>query len=328
MSARTAVVTGATGFLGLNLVEELLGQGWEVVALHRDPAAAERLERLGTEPVRADILDPDSLVQAIPEHADAVFHVAGDTSMWARHRDRQHRVNVEGTRNVVRASMARGVGRLVHTSSVAVYGFHDGVITEDLSHLGEGSWITYLRTKALAEREVRAGIVGGLDAVILNPANIVGRYDIRNWARMFTIVASGKLPGAPPGEGSFAHVRAVARAHVAARERGRTGENYLLGGVDATYRDVVERIGGLVGREGPVRVTPCWLLHLLGRASTGIARFTGKEPDITPEAVAIVCARLVCSSRKAVEELGYRPEPLEAMLADCHAWLAEQGLLG
>ncbi len=328
MSARTAFVTGASGFLGLNLVEELLEQGWRVVALHRDPAAAERLARLGSEPARGDLLDPDSLVRAIPEHADAVFHVAGDTSMWARHRDRQHRVNVEGTRNVVRTAAARGVDRLVHTSTVAVYGFPDGIITEELPQAGADSWIGYLKTKAMAEREVRAGIVEGLDAVIVNPANIVGRYDTRNWARMFTMVARGKLPGAPPGEGSFAHARAVARAHVAAWERGRTGENYLLGGVDATYREVVERIGGLVGREGPVRVTPCWLLRLLGRASSGIARFTGKEPDITPEAVAIVCARLVCSSRKAIDELGYRPEPLDAMLADCHGWLVEQGLLG
>ena len=268
MSTPTAVVTGATGFLGLNLVEELRERGWRVLALHREGSPVERLTGTGAEPVRADILDPAALLRAVPEGADALFHVAGDTSMWSGNARRQERVNVEGTRNVVRVALERRVGRLVHTSSVAVYGFHDGVITEDLPHLGADSWITYLRTKALAEREVRAGLGEGLDAVIVNPANIVGRYDTRNWARMFLMVAAGRLPGAPPGEGSFAHAREVARVHVAAWERGRTGANYLVGGVDATYREVLERIGALVGREGPVRTGPSLPTRAPIRSST------------------------------------------------------------
>jgi len=328
VSGRTAVVTGSTGFLGLNLVEELLERGWRVVALHREGSPVERLDDRGVEAAQADLLDPGALRAAIPERADALFHVAGDTSMWARHRRRQERINVEGTRNVVRAALERGVGRLVHTSTVAVFGPCSEVVTEDMPHGGAESWIGYLRTKALAEREVRAGIAEGLDAVILNPANIVGRYDTRNWGRLFLMMERGALPGAPPGEGSFAHARAVARAHVEAWHRGRTGENYLLGGVDATYHEVTERIGAMVGHDRSLRVVPCWILALMGRVSAWAALATGREPDMTPEAVALVCARMVCSSRKAMQELDYRPVPLDTMLVDCHAWLLEQGLLG
>ncbi len=327
MSGGTAVVTGATGFLGLNLVEVLLEHGWRVVALHRGGPSVERLRGLDVERAAADVTDPESLLRAIPRGADAVFHVAGDTSMWKRNRERQWRVNVEGTGNVVRAALDRGVHRLVHTSTIAVWGFHDGVITEDSPRRGEDSWIGYLRTKALAEREVRAGIERGLDAVIVNPANIVGRYDTRNWSRMFLMVAGGKLPGAPTGEGSFAHAREVARAHLEAWHRGKSGENYLLGGADATYREVVERIGVLVGRGGSVRTAPPWILRVVARLAEMGARFTGREPDMTPEGVALVTARVICSSRKAEQELGYRPVSLEDMLADCHAWLVEEGML-
>src|SRR5207244_2429844 len=109
-------------------------------------------------------------------------------------------------------------------------------------HLGRGSWFHYMHTKALAEEEVRAGIGRGLDAVFLNPANIIGPYDRHNWARLILLAAAGKLPTIPPGRGSFCHATEVARAHLAAAERGRTGENYILAGADASFADVFRTI--------------------------------------------------------------------------------------
>ncbi len=328
MAPRTAFVTGGTGFLGQNLVRELVAGGWRVTVLHRPSSNVEPLRGLGVDLAAGDVLDAASIERAMPQRVDAVFHAAADLSFWRPARERQERINVLGTRNVVRAALARRAGRFVHTSSIAVYGFSDGVITEESPRLGERSWIHYFRTKALAEREVRAGIERGLDAVIMNPANVVGRYDVRNWSRLFTLVHARKLPALPTGEGSFTHARETARAHVAAVDRGRTGENYLLGGADAGYAEVIRLIARLLGDPEPGGALPPVALRAAARVSLWLSYLTRREPDITPEGVAVVLGRQRCSSEKAERELGYRPAALETMFRDCMDWMVETGRLG
>jgi nucleoside-diphosphate-sugar epimerase len=119
----------------------------------------------------------------------------------------------------------------------------------------------------------------------------------------------------------------VAAAQLAAWERGRRGHHYLLGGADASFLELVQAIGSLLGRPTPTRTTPAWLSKLAGRLSLWGSYLTGREPDLTPEKATLLSAELLCSSHKAERELGYRPIPLETMLADCHRWLLEQGLL-
>lgn len=212
MARRTAFVTGATGFIGLNLVERLTAEGWHVVAFHRATSNLATLKSFGAVCRAGELADPASVAIAMPEQVDAVFHVAGDVSLWSRYNAEQTRTNIEGTRAVVQAAIDRGARRFVHTSSIAAYGFHDRRIDESSEQLGAQSWINYMRTKALAEEIVREGITRGLDAVIMNPAHVIGRYDRANWVRLFMMVATGKLPGVPPGRGSFAHAAAVAAA--------------------------------------------------------------------------------------------------------------------
>ena len=286
---RTAFVTGANGFLGLNLVEELLAQDWRVIALHRAGSDIRYLQRMPAERAGGDVTDRDSLLRALPGGVDAVFHVAGDTGLWSRNNAQQDRVNVEGTRNMVAAAMARGAKRFLHTSTVSAYGLQRGRIDESAQQLGRISPVNYQRSKFLAEEEVRAGIARGLDAVILNPGAIMGAYDTHNYARVTMLVVAGTLPGVPPGSLPFCHVREVAKAHIAAFERGRKGENYLLGGA---------------------------MSHL-----------TGREPRLTPEAARMVTREMSCDCAKAVRELGFRPVPLHEMVADCVDWLASEGLL-
>ena len=187
--------------------------------------------------------DAESLKDAIPPNVDAVFHVAGDTSLWKAANLQQNRTNIDGTRNMVEAALAAGAKRFIHTSSIAAYGLIREPFDETAAQRGGQSWINYFRSKFQGEREVHKGIGNGLDAVILNPPHIVGRYDSRNWARMIVMVDQQKLPGVPPGGGSFTHGEAVAKAHLAAFERGRTGENYLLAGVDSNYVEFVKIIG-------------------------------------------------------------------------------------
>jgi nucleoside-diphosphate-sugar epimerase len=327
MATKTAFLTGATGFLGRNLLDELLAQGWEVTALHRASSDLEGLRELPVHLAQGDLHQPESLVAALPERVDAVFHVAGNTSLWPPASQRQYRDNVEGTRHMVAAALARGARRFVHTSSFVVYDPSQGPVTEASPRTGADSSVSYYRTKALAEEEVRVAIERGLDAVILQPAHIVGPYDRDNWARVLRMVYQDKLPGVPPGAGSFADSRQVARAHVAAWERGGCGESYLLGGTDASFVELIRTAGKIVGRDVPSRPTPAFLLRLLGRLSLFASYFTRREPELTPDAVRLVVERHYCRSDKAERELGYRAVSLREMVEASYRWLREAGEL-
>lgn len=316
-----AFVTGGTGFLGLHVIDALLEARWQVVALHRPTSRLDALHERSVTLVPGDITDADSLHSAAPQHIDAIYHLAGDTNMWRANNARQACVNVGGTRNVVELGLRRSVRRLVHTSSIAAYGFSESTVTEDTPQRGQASWINYFRTKALAEDEVRAGVERGLDAVILNPANVIGPYDRHNWSQLIAMVHSGRLPGAPPGSGSFCAAQAVAQAHVAAFEKGQCGANYLLGGSDASYLELIRLIGRAVGRHVPRRATPAFVLRALARLSDGLSRITGKEPQLTPEKVALVTAHWQCASARAVREIEYSPVALIDMVSDCVAWM-------
>lgn len=327
MTPRTAFVTGGTGFLGRHVVEVLRDQGWRVRAFHRPSSDIGPLRELGVDLWKGSLEREADLLEAIPEAVDAVFHVAGNTSLWRPHNQQQYRDNVENSGRVAEAARKRDAGIFVHTSSVTVYGFQEGVLTEDSPHRGESSWIHYARTKALAEQEVREVTKKGLKAVFINPGHIVGPYDTHNWSRMIRMIQEESLPGVPPGGGSFAHARAVAEAHVAAVDRGRPGENYLLGGVDTSFLEVVQAIGRLLDKPVPAKASPALLLKAVGWFSLGFSYLTGREPDITPEGAALVCDTLRMDSSKSMRELGYEMIPLEDMLRDCLEWMRGEGLL-
>ena len=210
-SPKTAFVTGATGFLGLNLIAQLTALGWNVLALHRAQSKLQYLKRFPVQLAEGSIEDAASLERALPEDVDAVFHVAADVSFWSAHNARQARTNIDGTRHMVAVALKRGVKKFIHTSTTSVYGFPREPFDETAPHLGKHSWFNYMHTKTVAEEEVRLGIARGLDAVLLNPANIVGPYDANNWSRLIRLAAAGKLPRVPPGRASFCHVVEVAR---------------------------------------------------------------------------------------------------------------------
>lgn len=326
--AQTAFLTGATGFVGAHLARQLTEQGWQVTALVRPSASLQDLEGLELDLRHGDITDYDSLVAAVPEGVDSIFHVAANTSIWSRDRALQERVNVGGTENILRIAQAKSTRRLVHTSSFVVWGFHEQSINETTPWTEGDEWINYLRTKRLAERRVKAAVADrGLDAVICNPAHILGPGDRHNWSRMIRLVNDGKLPGVPPGGGAFADVRAVAAAHIAAFHRGERGANYLLGGEDVLFLELVTTIGELLGRSVPAKASPAWQLAFAGRLSNLVARFNGKAPDITPEGAAMICRHIHCDSQRAVQTLGYTFTPLRQLLIDSIEWLRREGLL-
>lgn len=326
--SRTAFVTGADGFVGVNLVEELLDSGWQVTAMHRADARLSRLEQLAARRVVGEITDYRSLRELMPKQVDAVFHAATNTSLWSRQRVEQLKVNVKGTRNAVRAALETGAGRFIHTSSLVAYGLHGGTVSEETPPRGLGSTINYVRSKALAEREVRQGISRGLNAVILNPAHIIGPYDEHNWSRLFRMIERGRLPTIPGGGGSFCHVRSVARAHVAAVDHGRAGANYLLGGADSSYVGLARAIARLINVPIRPRSLPLPAMRVLARLDELMSPLLFREPELTVDAVELLSTNIYCRNARAVAELGYEPLPLTTLLEDCHHWLLSAGRLG
>ncbi len=324
---RTAFVTGATGFIGLNLVEQLVLADWDVVAFHRPASDLAVLSSFPVRRAQGDLLDPGSLRRAMPSEVDAVFHVAADLSFWSRNDTRQTAVNVGGTENVVEAAIASGARRFVHTSTWNTYGLEQGELHENSAQLGGGSWINYNRTKFLAEQKVREAVGRGLDAVILNHCHIMGRYDRRGWARIIIDLCTRWIPVAPPGAGTFCHAEEVAKAHIAAAERGRTGSNYLLGGDFATFLALLQAVGQVAGCRAPERVLPPGAFRLAARLNLMLGTLTGKEPALTPEGAAMVTVSAKVVSELAQRELGYRPAPLKTMIEDSHRWLRAEGLL-
>jgi dihydroflavonol-4-reductase len=327
MVGRSAFITGGTGFLGLNLVEQLTAQQWQVIALHRPSSDIRLLRKLPVRLIEGDILEPDSLRRAMPQGVDAVFHVAADISMWSGHNARQTRINVDGTRCVVEAALRAGAGRMVHTSTWNTYGLWQRAIHEELPQRGGESRVNYDRTKLLAEEEVREGIARGLDAVIVNPSHIMGRYDRKGWSQLIIAAHERWMPGVPPGAGTFCHAEAVARAHIAAAEHGQRGTNYLMSGADASFVELFAVINEVTGSHVPLRPLPAALFRLPARLSAAWAALAGREPALTPEGAEIAIARARVTSRRAEEKLGYRPAPLRALIEDCYRWLLAEGLL-
>jgi nucleoside-diphosphate-sugar epimerase len=325
---RTAFVTGGTGFLGLNLIEQLTQAGWRVVALHRRQSNLTYLKRFDVDLVEGAVEDRTSLERVLPPEVDAVFHVAADVSFWSRNNLRQTQCNVDGTHNMVAAALARGARKFIHTSSSGVYGLQRQPFDETAPKLGRDSWVNYMRTKAQAEEEVLRGIEHGLDAVMLNPANIIGRYDVLGWARLMRLALDAKLARVPPGSSSFCHGPEVARAHIAAVTQGRTGANYLLGGPDAQYVELLTTLGEVAGRAIRTRTAPKPAVRFAARVGGLISRFTRREPVITLEGAAYLCSNLICRSDRAVAELGYAIVPLRAMVEDWYRWSMAEGIIG
>jgi dihydroflavonol-4-reductase len=324
---KTAFVTGGTGFIGINLVELLVREGWTVTALHRPSSNLTYLKRFPVALCEGSITDRESLARAVPQGTEVVFHVAGDTNFWSKRNAQQTANNVDGTRNMIEAAASKGVGTFIHTSSNSAWGRVEGIVTEETPLRGKDSWINYERSKHLGELEALEGTKRGMKVVVLNPGDVAGPYDVNSWGRIFTLLRDGALPAIPPGIISVTHVHDVVRAHLDAVTRGMSGQRYLLAGEDCSVADFVAEIARVSGTKAP-RTAPAWVLKLYGRASVLVAAITGKEPDVTPE-IAAIGSRTGTTFRsdKAIRELGYRIQPMAIGVADSYAWLMKEGLL-
>jgi dihydroflavonol-4-reductase len=325
-----ALVTGATGFVGAAVARALLHGGHQVRALVRPTSDRRNLAALSVECVAGDLTDAASLGRAAVG-CDAVFHVAADYRLGAPRPQELYQANVEGTRNVLNAARAAGVGRIVYTSSVATIGIPaDGTPGTEATPVALTDMVGhYKRSKFLAEELAREAARAGLPVVIVNPSTPVGPGDVKPTPTglMVRDAACGRMPAYVDTGLNIVHVDDVAAGHLLAFERGRTGESYILGGEDMTLREILADIARQVGRRPPWVRLPARALLPVAVVAEGLARLTGGSTRITVEGVRLAHKRMFFSSDKAARELGYRWRPASAAFADALEWLREQGLL-
>jgi nucleoside-diphosphate-sugar epimerase len=324
---KTAFVTGGTGFVGINLVNELIRQAWSVTCLHRPQSDLKYLGRLPVERRVGDLHDPDSLRAAIPDDVDVVFHVAGDTSAWSKLDAAQSATNVVGTRHIVAAARHQRAKRFVLTSTASAYGRQTTPLSEASVSTADRSWINYERSKWLSEQEVRRGGQDGLDFVIIQPCAVFGPYDTSVWGSVFKVIRDGKMPALPPGRLPINHVSEVARAHVTAADRAPRGEHYILNGDCEPLARIFREMARLLGVDLHAKVLPKFVFKTMGHVAGRVAAWSGKDPDMTPEMADLLCRDSVVTTDKAERELGYRRVPLERCLKDSYDWLKSEGEL-
>ena len=301
----TAVVTGAAGHVGANLVRRLLECGESVRAVIHEHDSA--LEGLDVERVRADVRDPASLRRAFRD-AEVVYHLAAVISIDGDLGGLVPAVNVGGARNTAEAALACGVRRLVHCSSIHAFDQEplDLPLDETRTRSDLRPHPAYDTSKARGEREVRRVIERGLDAVIINPTAILGPHDYlrSRLGRTFIELYNRSLPSLLEGGFNWVDVRDVCTGAMAAAARGRTGESYLLGGHWASVRSLAEIVHRLTGAAPPRLTLPVWVARMFVPFAVGYGRLRGAEPLYTGEALRALQANRRIDCSKAREELG------------------------
>jgi len=330
---KTAIVlvTGASGFVGSAVARCLVSAGYDVRALVRPTSARSNLANLRLEIVEGDLLDRDSLDRAMTG-VRFLFHVAADYRLWARDPEVIVRTNVDGTRSIMAAAKRAGVERIVYTSSVATLACRSGgEVSDETFPLPEADAVgAYKYSKVVAERVVATMAANqNLPAVIINPSTPIGPGDIRPTptGRIIVEAAAGRMPAYVDTGLNLVHVDDVAAGHVAALQRGRIGERYILGGQNVLLRDMLGDIARYVGRRPPTIQLPRRLMFPVAYAAEAMARLNGREPFVTTTGLRLAKDRMFFSSAKAERDLGYRARPCGQAIAEAINWFRSHGYL-
>jgi dihydroflavonol-4-reductase len=323
------LVTGASGFVGSAVARALARRGDRVRVLMRATSPRTNIEGEDFEVVEGDMRDRRSMIAAMAG-ARYVFHVAADYRLWARDPEEIVRNNLEGTRAVMQAARDTGVERIVYTSSVAALKpAHGAAVDETSRHSVETVIGAYKKSKLVAERLVETMVGEGLPAVIVAPSTPIGPRDVKPTptGRIIVQAANGGMPAFVDTGLNLVHVDDVAEGHLLALAKGCIGENYILGGEDVRLRDMLAIIAPLVGRQPPRLQLPRGPLYPLAYGAEIAARFTGKEPMLTVDALNMSRYHMFFSSKKAQDTLGFRARPYARAIEDAVAWFRAAGYI-
>jgi dihydroflavonol-4-reductase len=324
-----AFVTGATGFLGSHVARVLADQGADLRLLVRSTSNLKNLTGLKADTATGDLRDAASLEKAI-SGCDTVFHVAADYRLWVRDPNEMYRSNVGGTRALLEAARKNGVRRVVYTSSVATIGFRsDGQPADEDSPVSLTDMIGhYKRSKFMAEQLAMEAGRGGMQVVTVNPTTPVGEQDVKPTptGRIVVDFLKRKFPAYVETGLNLVDVRECAQGHVAALEKGRPGERYILGGQDLTLKQILDKLGQITGLPSPKIKLPYLFAFAAGvvdEAVTGL--LLRREPRATVDTVRMGKKKMFASSAKAERELGWKIVPVDVALRRAVDWFRANG---
>src|SRR5947207_1074937 len=324
-----AFVTGATGFLGSHVARALADDGADLRLLVRANSNTKNIADFKADLVTGDLRDPSSLEKAIAG-CDVVFHVAADYRLWVRDPEEMYRANVEGTRAILESARKNHVRRVVYTSSVATMGFtSNGQPADENSPVSLDKMIgPYKRSKFMAEQVAIEAARSGQDVVIVNPSTPVGEGDVKPTpsGRIVVDFLKKKFPAYVDTGLNLVDATECARGHIAALEKGRSGERYILGGENLTLKQILDKLAAITGLPSP-KVRVPYVLAL----ATGVVdeiftgRLRGREPRATIDAVRMGRKKMFVSSGKAERDLGWKVVPVDDALRRAAEWFRENG---
>jgi len=322
-------VTGASGFIGSNLVQELAARGHRVKALLRPTADLRGLEGIQFRRVTGDVGQRELLKREI-EGCEWCFHVAASYQLWLRDYAPMYATNVEGTRNVIEAAAAVGCARIIYTSTTGCIALPKTVKgktvpTDETDPVSEGQMGNhYKRSKWQAECVAMELAKKGLPVVIVNPSAPIGPCDVKPTptGQMIVDFLNRKMPAYIDSGLNWVHVRDVAVGHILAAEKGRFGERYILGnaGGNWTLEETFDALAEISGVPAPKLKLPRWVALAAGHVSEGMAGITGKPPRVPLAGVRMAKYKMWFNPARAIRELGLPQTPVKRAFTDAVTW--------
>jgi dihydroflavonol-4-reductase len=326
----TVLVTGANGFMGSNVVRELIKDGADVRVTIRKDSDTRNIDDLDVEKVYCDIRDKESVKSAL-KGCDTLYHIAAYFAHWAPDKKLFYDINVEGTKNLLEESLFQGLEKVVYTSTSNTIGSHGAgnFVKEDAEFNGWEAGDHYAISKYLAEIEAKKICEKGLPLVIVNPTLVIGVRDRKPTpsGALIVDIANGDMPGYIEGAINVIDVEDVARGHIQAAQKGRIGERYLFGNENLYVGDFFKLIAEIAGVKSPKRKIPYRVALLLGYLFQVGARITKKPPIVSVSQVRLgkMGEHFDCS--KAVNELGLKQTPIKKTIEKAINWFRENGYI-
>lgn len=326
MAKLNVFVTGATGFVGANLVRLLLSEGHQVRALVRPQSDLTNLDGLDVEQVTGQLTD-DDLSQKL-QGCQALFHVAAHYSLWRADRDQLWQSNVEGTRNLLQAARDAGIERTVYTSSVAAIGVKEGNIADETYQSPVEKLIgDYKKSKYWAEQKAHEAVQMGQDIVIVNPSTPIGPWDIKPTPTgdMILRFLRRQMPFYLNTGLNLIHVQDVARGHLLALEKGKMGERYILGNQNMTLKEMLDVLAELTGLSAPKGEIPAWIPLMTAWIDEVVLASLGKTPSMPLAGVRMAQQTMFYNPAKAIQDLGLPQTPVRLALQEAVDWFLSHG---
>lgn len=321
------LVTGASGFIGSHVARYLAQRGEPLRLLVRKASDRTLIQGLDAEICEGDLKDVSSLREAV-QGCDAVFHVAADYRLWTPAPQDVYATNVDGTRNLLEAARRARVERIVYTSSIGTIApSPDGDAVSEESTSSFGRMVGhYKRSKFLAEREALRAAAAGLPVVVVNPTAPVGEGDINPTptGKIVQDFLNGRMPAYVDTGLNLVDVRDVARGHWLAASRGRVGERYLLGAENLAFREILQELADISGRQAPRIRLPYSVAWTAGAACQAWSRLSGRPPAVPIEGVRMARYRMFADCTKARQELGFNPRPVRPALERAVKWFSDR----